>query len=125
MVFENTNPYKFLKPKVMKKLLLGTFFTAVLVIAGTTNANAQTKSATPVIKGKKLTKAVTPEKKIVKKVVNKNVTAAPSNAKTVPAKLKPIEKNANNVKATKNAKNLTATPVKSATIKQPKGNKKD
>ena len=110
----------------MKKLLLGAFFTSALIIAGTINVNAQTESATPVLKGKTLTKkAVTAEKKVVKKVVNKNATATPvSNAKTVPAKLKPIQKGTANTKATKNVKKLTATPIKSTTVKQVRGDKK-
>ena len=64
----------------MKKLLLGTFFTVALVIAGTTNANAQAEKAPA-------TKTVATGKTTVNKKV-----APVSAAKVVPAKLKPIAK---------------------------------
>jgi hypothetical protein len=72
----------------MKKLILGAFFTAALVVAGTTNANAQ---ATKAVKAEKVTNAVLKEKATVNKKATLK-TAPVSNAKAVPAKLKPISK---------------------------------
>jgi hypothetical protein len=104
----------------MKKLILGAFFTAALVIAGTTNTNAQSAKA---VKGEKATNAVLKEKA----TINKSATlkAAPvSNAKTVPAKLKP--KAIGTAPAAKDLKSPKVKPVsKAMPINKPKEVKKN
>jgi hypothetical protein len=94
----------------MKKIILGAFFTAALVVVGTTNVNAQSANA---VKGEKATNAVLKEKA----TINKSATlkAAPiSNAKAVPAKLKPISKASRTAPTTTGLKNAKVKPVSKA-----------
>ena len=112
----------------MKKLILSAFFSAALIIAGTTSANAQTKKDPTLIKNeakaKPVAKTVSAEKATLKN--NTTVKAKPvSNAKVLPAKMKPIQKAPAKPAKAKVLKKATMEPVKAAPINKATGNKKD
>jgi len=70
----------------MKKILIGTFFTAALIISGTSNAIAQSKSTTKVIKRDAVNKENQQKKAVATKQLNtttsKKITAKKSTPKT-------------------------------------------
>lgn len=111
----------------MKKIILGTFFAATLIIAGTTSTNAQTQKDPTLIKNEAKAKPVKAKSVSVEKAKD-IVTAKPvSNAKVLPAKVKPIEKPkavAQPAKA-KTLKKATMKPVKATPVGNATGTKND